>query len=72
MAKREWAVVHALYPDEFKAKCTWTDYAGMMTFAWAFAGIPEGVTYVVKGVTVDGDQGRVQAYLEKDGVQIEL
>ena len=72
MAKREWAFVHALHPDEFKAKCTWNDYAGMMTFVWAFAGIPEGVAYVVKGVTVDGDQRRVQAYLEKDGVQIEL
>ena len=44
----------------------------MTAFVVAFAGIPEGVTYVVKGVTVDGDQGRVQAYLEKDGVQIEL
>ena len=72
MAKREWAFVHALYPDEFKAKCSLGDFAGLMTFAWAFSGIPEGVAYVVEGVTVDGDQGRVQAYLEKDGVQIEL
>ena len=72
MAKREWAFVHALYPDEFKAKCSLGDFAGLMTFAWAFSGIPEGVAYVVEGVTVDGDQGRVESYFEKDGVQIEL
>ncbi len=72
MAKREWAFVHALYPDEFKAKCSLGDFAGLMTFAWAFSGIPEGVAYVVEGVTIDGDQGRVESYFEKDGVQIEL
>ncbi len=72
MAKREWASVYALSPDNFKAKCSLGDFAGLMTFGWAFLGIPEDSSYVIEEVSVDGDDGRVASYFEKDGVQIEF
>ena len=72
LAKREWILVHALYPDEFKVKCSGGDFAALMTFVWEFAGFPEGMTVVLEEVRVDGDQGWVEARFEKNGVEIEL
>ena len=72
LGKREWALVHALYPDEFKVKCSAGDFAALMTFAWGFMGVPEGTTVVLEEVRADGDQGWVEARFEKDGVEIEL
>ena len=72
MAMREWAFAHGLYPDEFRERCTVTDFAALMTSVWAFYGVPEGATYVVEGVRVDGDHGWVDGHYEKDGVQMDL
>ena len=72
LAKREWLLAHALYPDEFKAKCSGGEFAALMTYAWGFLGIPENVTFVLEEVRVDGDEGWVEARFEKDGVEIKL
>ena len=67
MAKREWAFVHAFFPDEFRAKCSLGDFAALMTFGWAFLGIPEDSSYVLDGMRIDGDNGWIDSHLEKDG-----
>ena len=72
LANREWAFLYAFFPDEFKAKCTGIDFAALMNFFWAFAGIPEGVTFVLEEVRVKGDQGWVEGRIEKDGVEIDF
>ena len=72
MAMREWAFARGLYPDEFRDRCTVTDFAALMTAVWAFYGVPEGLTYVVEVVRVDGDHGWVDGHYERDGVQMDL
>ena len=72
LANREWAFLYAFLPDEFKAKCTGPDFAALTIWAWEFAGIPEGVTYVLEEVRVNGDQGWVKGRIEKDGVEIDF
>ena len=72
MVKREWAFVHAFFPDEFRAKCSLGDFAALMTFGWAFLGIPEDSSYVLDGVRIDGDNGWIDSHLEKDGVSFDL
>ena len=64
--------MHALYPEEFKAKCSATDFAGVMTFAWGFLGVPEDVTAVIEDIRSDNNQAWVKIRFEKDGVEIEL
>ena len=72
LVKREWAVMYALYPDEFRAKCPAEDFAGVMTFAVMFLDIPEDASFVIGEVRLDGDYGWLEAHLEKDGEKIEL
>ena len=40
-ARREWAIVHAFFPDEVRAICSLGDFAAFMTLGGAFLGIPE-------------------------------
>ena len=69
---REWILMHSLYPDEFRAKCSSTDFAGVMTFFWSFLGVPEDITAVVDDLRVDGNKAWVDIRFEKDGVEIEI
>ena len=71
-ARREWAIAHTLYPNEFRAKCSLSDFAALMTFGWAFLGIPEDSSYVLDGVRIDGDNGWIDSHWEKDGVPFDL
>ena len=71
-ARREWAIVHALYPDEFRAKCSLGEFATMAAFLVAFAGIPEDITYVVESVRVEGDHGYIESRYAKDGLEIDF
>ena len=72
LAKREWALLRSFYPDEYKAKCSLEDFAVLLTFAWSFWGIPEGASYVLDGVRIDGDNGWTDSHWEKDGVSFDL
>ena len=69
---QEWILMHGLYPDEFKAKCSATEFAGVMTFFWSFLGVPEDINAVVEDVRVDGNNAWVDIRFEKDGVEIEI
>ncbi len=59
IARREWAIVHTLYPDEFRAKCSLGEFAAMTAFVVAFAGIPEDITYVFESARVEGNHGYI-------------
>ena len=71
-ARREWAIVHALYPDEFRAKCSLGEFAAVTAFLFAFAGIPEDITYVFKSARVEGNHGYIDSHYAKDGLEIDL
>ena len=71
-ARREWAIVHALYPDEFRAKCSLGEFAAMTAFLFAFAGIPEDITYVFESARVEGNHGYIDSHYAKDGLEIDL
>ena len=70
--KGEWAFTYGLESEEFQESCTLNDYVALMTFVWAFYGVPEGSTYVLDGVRIEGDHGWVDSHLEKDGVRMDL
>lgn len=70
--KGEWLTVHALYPDEFKAKCSGSDFAAMMLFAMSFNGMPEGATATVDNVRVEGDKGFADIRFSKDGLELDV
>ena len=72
MAKREWAFVHALYPEEFREKCAQEDFAWMMGVVWSLLGVPEDAAYVLDGVWVGGDYGWIDSHYEQAGVLIEV
>ena len=71
-ARREWAIVHALYPDEFRAKCSLGEFAAMTAFLVAFAGIPEDITYVFESARVEGNHGYIDSHYAKDGLEIDF
>ena len=54
MAEREWAFVHALYPEEFREKCAQEDFPWMMGVVWPLLGVPEDAAYALEGVRVGG------------------
>ena len=72
IAKQEWALAHALYPDEFKRKCPQLEFATLMTFVWDFAGYPEDLEYRVDDLQIDGDDGWVDSSYLKDGLIIDI
>ena len=72
IARREWAIVHPLYPDEFRAKCSLGEFAAMTAFVVAFAGIPEDITYVFESARVEGNHGYIDSHFAKDGLEIDL
>ncbi len=72
LAKREWALLRSFYPDEYKANCSLEDFTVLLTFAWSFWGMPEGASFVLDGVRIDGDNGWTDSHWEKDGVPFDL
>ena len=68
----EWAFSYGLQSEEFQERCTLNDYVALLTVAWAFYGVPEGSTYVLDGVRIEGDYGWIDAHFEKDGVEMNL
>ena len=70
--RNEWAFAYALQSEEFQARCTLNDYVALMTVTWAIYGVPEGSTYVLDGVRIEGDYGWIDSHLEKDGVSMDL
>ena len=71
-ARNEWALAYALESEEFQERCLLNDYVALMTVAWAFYGVPQGSTYVLEGVRIEGDYGWIDSHLEKDGVRMNL
>ena len=70
--KNEWAFSYPLQAEEFQERCTLNDYVALMTIVWALYGVPEGSTYVLDGVRIEGDYGWIDSHLEKDGVRMNL
>ena len=72
VAMQDWATVYKAYPDEFKAKCPLSEYASYVDFINDASeyGIPEGATYVIDDVRIQGDYGWVYSHFVKDGRQI--
>lgn len=70
--KGEWAFTYRLKSEEFQERCTLNDYVALMTVAWAFYGVPEGSTYVLDGVRIEGDYGWIDSHLENDAVRMNL
>ena len=62
--------MHGLYPAEYKAKCSASDFAEIMTFSWAYLGVPEDVTVIVENLRIDGNLAWAEIRFEKEGVEI--
>ena len=61
-AERDWLLLYASLPDEFKEKCSGEAYAAMMAlFIEPF--YQEGATHVLEGVRVDGDRGWIDYHI---------
>ncbi len=71
-ANGEWLTLHALFPDEFKAKCSGSDFAGMMFIGMSVVGMPEGATATIENVRVEGDEGFADIEFYKDGLKLDL
>ena len=71
-AAGEWAVVHAMYPKDYKDRCPFGDFIGLITFAKVFLGIPDDMTANVESVRVEGDLGWADIRYEKDGVELDF
>ena len=71
-AMRDWATVYSPYPNEFKNKCSVSEFAEWASFVNDNDpnGIPQGATYVLEGVIIEGDYGWVNSHFVKDGRQI--
>ena len=70
-AIRDWASVHSTYSDDFRSKCPVSEFAEWVAFLNDNAiGVPEGATYVLDSVMIEGDYGWVNSYFVKDGRQI--
>ena len=67
-----WLVLYARYPDEFKEKCTSSDFAFVMMFALSLWGMPDDFSASVETVRIEGDQGWVDIRFEKDGLELEI
>ena len=73
LAKGEWAVVRAYYPDEFKAKCSVEEFGALMTIVWATVGYPDDASFGFEKVKIDGNLGwAVGTYLGKPDVRVEF
>ena len=72
IAKREWATQYGFYPDEFKEKCSVSDFSKFASFLNEVSerSIPEGATYIIDDVRIQEDYGWVYSYFVKDGRQI--
>ena len=70
--KREWAKLYSLYPEEYREKCPFTDFAGMMIFGVMFLGLSDGMSVTVRSTRIDGDEAYVDYRWEQDGVELTL
>ena len=68
----EWLTLHALFPDEFKAKCSGADFAELMLFSVSLIGMPEGATATVENVRVEGVEGFADIRFYKDGLELDI
>ena len=71
-ASQEWAVMYSFMPDEFKAKCSLSDYAGMMWYIHSAFGYPEDSKATVSSGWGGDGYAWVEIELEKDGVRLEF
>ena len=71
-AKREWATQYQFFSDEFKEKCSLSDFSRFLAFANDVSerSIPEGANYIIDDIKIQGDYGWVYSYFVKDGRQI--
>ena len=70
-ASQQWVVMYSFMPDEFKAKCSLSDYAGMMLYIHSAFGYPEDSKATLSGASASGNYGWARIELEKDGVRLE-
>ena len=69
---QEWAKLYTMYPDDYRAKCPLTDFAGRLAFGMAFLGVGDGLDAVAENVRVEGDQGWFDLRLQLDGEDLNL
>lgn len=71
-ASQEWVVMYSFMPDEFKTKCSLSDFAGMMLYIHSAFGYPEDSKATLTGASASGNYGWADIELEKDGVRLEF
>ena len=71
-ANHDWVTVHSTHSDEFKSKCPASEFSEFTSFfnTHSFPSIPQGATYVLDGVRIEGDYGWVNSHFEFNGQQI--
>ena len=71
-ASQQWVVMYSFMPDEFKTKCSLSDYAGMMLYIYSIFGYPEDSKATLDGARARDNYGWADIDLEKDGVKLEF
>ena len=69
---REWATLYALQHKEYREKCAFGEFVGMMFFAVAFIGLSEDTTVTVISMRIEGDEAWVDMLWEQDGVELDF
>ncbi len=62
IATQQWAELHRLYPDRYKAKCKVEYYIDMWENIVDRVGVPEDLRFVVAGVRIEGNLGYVDGH----------
>ena len=68
----DWPTMYAHESDDFKAKCSLSEYTAYLTFVNDRIGptIPQSSTYVLEAVVIEEDYAWVHSHFVKDGQQI--
>ena len=71
-ANHDWATVHTTHSDEFKSKCSVSEYSESSSFhnARSSTGVPKGATYILDGVRIEGEYAWVDSHFEINGQNI--
>ena len=68
VAEKDWATLYLSYPQDFRAKCPAPDFLQMWVFIEVFGEMPDGLTFTLHRVWIEGEYGYVDAEWVKDGV----
>ena len=68
IAEKDWATLYLSHPEEYRAKCPAPDFLKMWTFIEVFGEMPDGLTFTLHRVWIEGDLGYGDGEWDKDGV----